>query len=323
MRTAIPRFAAALLFAAAGVGVVTSVGASTNGHPTLAQVEADISATLASTRVPDFTATLPTLALAPKTTEGRVPVACSSTSPTAPLPTSAFTSCLFGDRGIARTIFFFGDDDAAMWIPTFRALGTHRHWRVVIITHKGCSPWAFGTYTQGAPCHRLLNEEVALANRFHPAVIVPMGNKVLWRGSKLASVRYLQDQILRILRALAPSHAHVILFSPVPKFDRGYTGWTPQICLHTYRNHLHACETVLYNDATTSTAAQAIRNVALYKHLPLMATRNLFCGPATCALYVRTSSATLLIYRDAGHMNLIYANWISGALDTMIQPYLK
>jgi hypothetical protein len=325
VRTALTKLVAMSMVGLTCVALSSSVAtASSSGHPTLAQLEADIAATLKSGHLPNFATTVPTLVGAPKTNEGRFPLACNSPAAAAGVPINAFKSCAVGDRRTKRTIFVFGDDDAAMWIPTFRTLGTEMKWKVVILAKTSCSPWSYGTSADGTSCRRFVNSEVALANEMHPAVIIPIGNKVQWRGTKLASVRYLDGQIQRTLTALKPSRGHVILFSPVPQFERGYTGWTPQICLRSDRGNLVSpCEAVIYNEALTSTASQALFNTALKDKLPLINTRDLFCAGTDCALYVSTKAGSLLVYRDGGHMNLYYANWISSAVEQMVKSYLR
>ncbi len=325
MRTAVLRVVMGLLVTMSlGVAISSTGGATTYpGHPTLTQLEADLAASLQMGKIDSLAGSIPALNVAPRTSEGRVSTSCDASSYRVALPANVSWRCGFGDLRVTRTIFLFGDADAAMWIPAFRTLGRDLHWKVVILARTGCSPWSYGTKVGSRGCRHVVNEEIALANEMHPAVVIPMGGKVSWRGSKSASVRFLRDGIGRVIHALSPSHAHVILFEPIPKFNHGYTPWTPQICLRTYDNRLQPCEAVIYKDATTSTAAEATTEAAFADNVPLIQTRLLFCSNKLCALFVKAGSSTRLIYRDASDMNLDYADWISGALATMIHPYLR
>lgn len=238
-------------------------------------------------------------------------------------PVDPWKYCAFGDKHAKRTIYLFGDDAAAQWIPAFRAIGSSLKWRVVITTKLNCSPWSYGTSADGGNCRAFVDDEIALADTDHPAVIIPMGEKVVWRGSKGASVRYLVREMQGALVALSSSHARVILMAPIPAFVHGYTNWTPQICMRTYRDNLRPCEAIIYNEAVTSTASQALNQIAFFDRIPLEPTRDLFCSGTHCALYVTTPTRTWLVYKDATTINLDYANFVSGALATMIKPRLR
>lgn len=301
--------------------LVAPVGAS-GAHPTLTAIENSIASTLSTTTVPDLSASAPTLSGAPHTTEGKVPAACDTTKANSVFPIDPWVHCAFGDTHAHRTIYLFGDNAAAQWIPAFRAIGSALKWRVVITTKKGCSPWSYGTAADGPGCRAFVDHEVALADTHHPGVIIPLGEKVLWRGTKPASVRYLNREIQRALDALSSSHSKVVLMAPVPEFNHGYTSWTPQLCLRADRNDLPECESVLYNEATTSTSSESLGEIALIDKLPLIPTRDLFCAGTKCALYVTTPTRTWIVYKDATTINLIYANWVSSALGAMIKPFL-
>ena len=46
--------------------------------------------------------------------------------------------CVFGDTAGATTVVLFGDSHAAQWFPALDDIATRHHWRLLVLTKKGC-----------------------------------------------------------------------------------------------------------------------------------------------------------------------------------------
>jgi hypothetical protein len=316
-------FGAVLVSLVATLAPTVPAGAAVGqNHPTLDQLTNDLQLSLLQSHVPDVTSTKPTLAWAPKTQYGHIPPLCYPTDPHDGVFMNAYTGCAFGDRKAKRTILLMGDDEALQWLPSFNALGVDLRWRVVFVAKARCSPWSYGTNLEGHSCRRFVAGEVALVNQLRPKVVVPVGEKVRWRGNLHASVVYLRREIARTLAALAPSRARVLMLQPIPEFNHGFTRWTPQTCMRQFASRIAPCERRIYKDATTSTAAIAIPQEGAAENVAVVPTLDLFCSAPKCALFVTTTTGTWLVYRDARHMNRVYGYLIHLALEQLVRPLL-
>ena len=248
---------------------------------------------------------------------------CFSPDLSYPVPSGAATRCAFGDLRSRQTILLFGDDNAITWLPAFSALGTDLHWRIVFLGKAACSAWSLSANAGTAKCRKFVSEEVAFATRLRARIIIPMGSKVGWRGTKNATVKQLRSEITSTLGALSPSHSRIILFQTIPQFNKGYTNWTPQVCLTGSRALLGQCESVIYHFVTDNTVQLALKGVAGTLRVPLIPTQQFFCSATQCTLFVTSPGGTYLVYRDAAHMSRYYSNWIFVALEPYLRPYLR
>jgi hypothetical protein len=291
-------------------------------RPDLATLEKYLAASV-GINAPDLTRTIPPESVVTKTDYGRIPTVCFSPVASVGVPANAQGRCAFGDLTSARKILVFGDSVALQWIPALSQLGHDLHWRIVFLGKPWCSAWAYRSFAGTAGCRHYMREVVSFANRLHARYVMPMGAKELWRGSKNVSVRELRYEMAATVDALRPSLSRVLLMESIPQFNHGYTDWTPRICFQQYYNNMAVCENVIRHFAVTSTTSLAIWHFAIARRIHMIPTMPLFCSGIKCALFVTTPTGTYLVYRDATHMNRYYSNYIAGALETEMKPWLR
>jgi hypothetical protein len=310
------------------VSLIVTVGAAipasaTDNRPGYKTLMAQILTSLNAKSAPDLVTTIPRLRLVGSSGEGRIPTVCFNADPSAGIPPNAATRCSFGWTKSAHTILLFGDDKALMWVPALSAAAYDLHWKLIFIGKQQCSAWAYRTYAGTAACRSFVRKEIAFANVLHARYVIPMGNKVLWRGSKNSSVLTLRGEINATLDALRPSRSRPMLFMPIPEFNAGYTAWSPSQCLIQYPTNLGPCETVIHNFAVTSTPSLALARVARDRHIPIVQSKQFFCADIRCALFVSGPTGNYLVYRDKGHMSRYYANYMSRAVAAVLWHMLS
>jgi hypothetical protein len=113
-----------------------SFGASSpDSGPSLDQLISYLDASSQLRHGPNASTSPPSLSKAGNdSTESVIPYECVTIATTPePIPSSAASTSVFGDRGAARTILLFGDSRAQMWVPAFNVAGTILKWKIFLL----------------------------------------------------------------------------------------------------------------------------------------------------------------------------------------------
>ncbi len=290
-------------------------------RPTLSQLTALITNSLAKSTLPNLSTSVPPGSRIHSPVFNKIPLACFNPDKTVGVPANITTRCRFGDRYVKRRIILFGDDTAAMWLPAMSLVAAELHWKLYFIGKPGCSPWGLSANAGTAACRKFIRQEVAFINTQHVRYVMPMGTKVKWHHTHNASLKELSSEIMATIMAVKPSRSHVVLFNVIPQFNPGFTERAPLSCF-ARRGDLRTCEAVIHNVALNSTAAIALPMVARAQKIPLIATTPLFCYSSRCALYLQTPAGNILVFSDRSHMGGWYALYISRALEEILKPVL-
>ena len=308
-------------FGALALPISSSATTAGPSNPTLNQLTGFLTSTVRLSHVPVLANTIPPFNAAPSNLFGQVPAACYSPDFVHWVPRNPLKTCSFGDTKAARTILLFGDDNAVQWLPPLEQLAIQYKWRVVFIGKAKCSPWLYGSSLNRPNCRRFVNQEISFANSLHAGVIIPIGAKIAWRGTKFSSIKHMKTEMGKTLDALVPSHSRVVLFETIPQFNSGYTTASPLTCVRQ-PSGLRACESVIHNFLLNNTAGRAIWETSTQRGLFVLPMRQFFCTTNRCTLWVSTPAGTWLVYSDRTHMTSDFSLFLTESLDEYLAPVL-
>ncbi len=309
---------------------VALVNASTS-KITLHRVEVDVASSVSMTNVDPTTSVPPLLKLSPLNVTVPLDRTCHNVHVTFNVPRAAATLCAFGDTGSKRTILLIGDSQAAMWSPTLRAFGVANHWKIVMLAKSGCAPWStpnpassiiFETLTV-AQCTQWNTSVVHWALRTHPQDIVMVG-----RGYPLGSNRdatpvlaTLKFEMSHEVQRLRPSHARLIVVSPIPRFTPYNSTYTPSNC-ESIPGSLQKCD-LSPARLIPSVELAAETYGARHGEFKLALITPLLCTLTRCTIVTKDAGVKRLMYFDGSHVNSYWAAWVSPAFATILQPLLS
>lgn len=298
---------------------------SSDSGPSLKQLISYVDASSQLKHGPNVSTSLPSLSEAGNDSESLVPYECVSiaTKPE-PIPSSAESTCVFGDKGATRTILLFGDSQAQMWVPAFNVAGTILKWKIVFIAKDGCGPWISPvTSSQGSSaCNQWVHSEIALANQLKPQVVMPVGLSLsTLSNNQYPTTEQFESEVQSMIHGIEPSHAKILLLQEIPQFYSYFTSATPEGCLTIHSSAIQNCELTVKQIKTIETTV-GLKAVATKDGLSTVPTRELFCGSVRCDVFVDSPGQSHLIYQDWAHMNATYSKWIGRALAQILAKYL-
>ena len=311
------------------LGAVPYANGSTPSNPTLAQLQADIATSASINKAPPANSVVPVMSTMLMTnaflTVPNVTSECYGYSRAVTMTNA--NDCVWGQISATKSIFVFGDSNAAMWLPTLNILGQQLGYKIYFLAAHGCGPWAsvpnlFGTSgLKSTPlCNTFVNDAIGLANALHPAVVLPIGLEVGSKPTNSATVAGVQASTVQTVHALAPSGAKVLFLQPFPWSSGSY----PRNCLALRPTAITSCEMSPVGAAsfTQWSAALGVTQAATALNVPMVPTEKLFCTATLCPILVLDSGVYHDVYLNNRHMINTYAQWISTAFIQLIKPYL-
>jgi hypothetical protein len=294
--------------------------------PTLAQLISYVVASSHLNHGPNVFTSLPSLAQAGgDDASPMIPPQCIAfTTAVTPLPRNATTKCAFGDAKATKTLFLFGDSQAAMWVPAFNIAGEMLHWKIVFLSKDGCGPWISPlTSIEGSSaCNQWVRGEIALANQLKPQVVIPVGLTVaVLKDNNYPTADQFEGELQSMVTALAPSHAKILFLQEIPQFYSYFTPATPEACLTVHTSSIQSCELTIKQVKAIGTTI-GLRAVASADHIGTVPIRKFFCGNEICDVFVDSPGTTHLVYQDWAHMNATYSSWIGRATAQLLAKYL-
>jgi hypothetical protein len=317
----------AMLPGLAAAGAVRADHAASEDRPTLAQLEADIANSVSLKTGPNIATSIPPLlSMTPVDVSSlAMKASCYSDSVTS-VPSNFATLCAWGSKTATRTIFLFGDSQAAQWVPALNALGSDLGWKVIMLGRSQCSPWVDQqkftyTGTSLATCTKFRQEEFQAIDKTHPAIVIPDGLELDYGEGKYATPGQFLTELQTMATALKPSGAKLLFLSPLPGFYPDFTNQTPTTCLTAHAGNIQPClysptQMVSYELLAGFKAIAASTQGAVADVTPL------FCTTTKCAIFVKAGAVNHLVYLDEYHTNRWYLVWISKALESIVGPLL-
>jgi hypothetical protein len=223
--------------------------------------------------------------------------------------------CAFGDPASPTTIVLFGDSHAAQWFPALEQIATQRHWRLLVMTKKGCPPADVAVYSP------LVNRElrecdpwrVNVAQRLgreHPALVVMTSYRYrqAGRSAGIGANEAWRRGLTTTLDAIRPLSARVLVLgdTPTPAHD-------VPACLSAHLGHVGAC-VASRTDAVRDDRLAVERDVATAHQADFVTTSGWLCAPEGCPVIV----GDVLVYRDGNHVTATAARWLSPYLDAAV-----
>jgi hypothetical protein len=303
-----------------------STAGTVSQGPTLSQLISYVDASSNLKQGPNVLTSTPTLTQAANDdTATMIPGPCIAFTPAIKaLPTTAGTTCAFGDKTATKTLLLFGDSQASMWLPAFNIAGQLLKWKVVFLAKDGCAPWVSPvTKDQGSlACSDWERGEIAVANKLKPQAVVPIGLTLAeLSDNQYPSTIQFVGELQSMVKALAPSGAKILLMQEIPQFYPYFTSATPEACLTIHTSSIQSCELTIKQVKAIETTV-GLSDVASIDHLATLPIRELFCGKKRCDVFVDSPGESHLIYQDWAHMNATYSTWIGPALSQLLAKYL-
>lgn len=289
-------------------GSAGTTGNSSNSLPTLAQVTSaiEIAATSPS---PNFSETIPSLSneAPPYFVSNAQTCFLSGTFPEDPA-----NSCSVGDLTASKSIFVFGDSQAAMWIPAFNELGQELGYKVIYVSKPSCGPnFAFET-TEGPICTEFESAAIAYANSLRPSFIFPIGFERSAYGT--FGDYLLIEAYEKVVSALAPSGAKVIFLSNTPHLSSDSDLFSCPLA--------HPTEVAMCNTTPEASLSISLRVASEQSKVAFVNLLPLFCTQAMCPLWMPFSGSDYLVYANSTHINSDFTTLIGHAFTQLIDPAL-
>ena len=250
----------------AGAGTPGASVAAFGARPTLAQLEADIASSVQLSAGPNIKTSIPPLLSMTPVDMSIVPMdpACYSDSVKS-VPSNFATRCAWGSKTATRTIFLFGDSQAAQWVPALNALGVDLGWKIIMLGLSQCSPWVdpqkvYYTGTSLAACDEIPQRGVQGhqqdASRHRDSRW--LGARL--RKGKLRDASQFLGELQTMATALKPSGAKLVFLSPIPGFYPDFTNETPSTCLTAHAGNIGTVSTARPRWSPTSCSPDSRRS---------------------------------------------------------------
>jgi hypothetical protein len=228
--------------------------------------------------------------------------------------------CTFGDPNSSTIIVLFGDSHAAQWFPALEQLATQHHWRLEVMTKKGCPTAAISVFSPMVD--RELNEcdawRVNVAQRVaieRPALMVMSSFRYREQMGAWAGVdpnEAWQRGLTTTLDTFTPLAKKVLVLgdTPTPKSD------VPS-CVASHTKNVETCAAARA-DAVRDDRLQIERDVATAHGDAFVPTSDWLCTDTACPVIV----GNVLVYRDSNHLTATAAAWLAPYLDAALTPLL-
>jgi hypothetical protein len=332
----------ALIAAAAALALLLTPARSTtttldlSNGPSLTALKSDIAKSVVSTKTPNLNTSIPPIvSLTGSNTpilEAHFPWECQPSSGSATIPPNASTACAFGDTTSKTLVLLTGDSQSSIWLAALNVAGRDLHFKIVYLDEPGCAPWGnpnppsffiYGSITV-ATCNVWRHSIERYAKTLKPKFVILDGKAYpIGKNEDVeANATDFDARLLASVHAFRATGAKVLILSPLPTYNRFRVGpgYTPSNCLVSV-TPITKCEypsTKLIDPV----ALKGEESVA-HKHLAdLVTITSLMCTTKRCALFVKASDGSHLVYFDSWHLNTYYSTWIGRAFTSLIKPAL-
>jgi hypothetical protein len=237
-----------------------------------------------------------------------------------PAPTISTTgSCIYGDQQGSKTMVLVGDSHAAMWLAGFDEMAQRIHWKLVVLIKTECPAvmtrfWIDSLNRPYPECSAWHSYIVSRIRKLDPSIVVIANwwdyNKNI-NDKPITDTQWIQGEST-MLKDLQGKGTQEVLWGDIP-----YLSQAGPTCLAAHLTNAQACTTPRsYADVSShefDLAAVAKQHAATY-----VSTTNLFCT-SQCTAIVGSYD----VYANASHITNNYAKFLSGAIQTDLQPLIN
>jgi hypothetical protein len=223
--------------------------------------------------------------------------------------------CTFGAAKFTHTMVVIGDSNAAMWARAFDAIGNRIRWRVLVLSKDNCGPAALHYYqyqlkAEFKACDAWQTWRLGVIRRIKPSVVVMAG----WIGGNLGPGVPLTDAtwtagLLKTFHEL-PAGTKLVTLANQPHLLTN-----PDTCVASHPTNLIACDEHASDVVTPHNLA--FKAAAVAAHGVYVDPTPWFCD-AVCPPVI----AGRLAYSGIYHINNVYGEYVSGALQAAMKPVI-
>ncbi|MBI4882481.1 MAG: hypothetical protein HY826_00335 [Actinobacteria bacterium] len=219
--------------------------------------------------------------------------------------------CEFGDTTSDVVVVVTGDSHVAAWFGAFDEAGKANHWKIVMVTKRGCPTADVEVYSAvnrdvlDAPypeCDTWRANAVQYITDLHADLVVfPMLTR---RGvvgySGAGAVREWGKGLGRTLDAVGASGAKLLVIGDTPKTN----GDNVPLCVSAHPLDIAPCGNTRSNAVLDERLAE-LAEAAPAHHATYVDPSNWFCTETFCPAVI----ANLVVYRDDSHLTDSYARY--------------
>jgi peptidoglycan/LPS O-acetylase OafA/YrhL len=228
--------------------------------------------------------------------------------------------CTFGDPASPVSIVLFGDSHAAQWFPALDALSTQHHWKLEVLTKKGCPSADISVFS--TMVSRELREceawRINVADRLaaeHPTLMIMSSFRYRRQMGVWAGVdpnEAWRQGLTKTLETFVPLVSKVLVLGDTPT----PAGDVPS-CVAAHLGHVSACAAAR-SEAVRDDRLQIEQDVATAQGSAFMSTSDWLCSPTGCPVIV----SDVLVYRDSNHITATAAEWLAPYIEATVAPFV-
>ena len=224
--------------------------------------------------------------------------------------------CAYGDTASGRLIVLFGDSHAAQWFPALQEISLRNHWRLEVLTKKGC-PTAdipIADPARGPECGPWRTSVLARLADEHPALVIMSAYRY---NTTSAAIGSNPDEVWRngmqsTLDRIRPLAANVLLLGDTPTPLNDVPG-----CVASHLRRVADCMNP--RSAAIKPARLGVEvDVAAAHDAAFVATGDWLCTSSECPVVI----GNLLVYRDNSHITTAASMWLAPYLEAAVKPLL-
>jgi hypothetical protein len=224
--------------------------------------------------------------------------------------------CVYGDPASARTIVLFGDSHAAQWFPALQDMSLRNHWRLEVLTKKGC-PTAdipIADPARGPECGPWRTSVLARLTDEHPALVIMSAYRYKTTNAAIGSN---PDEVWRNGMQLTLDHVrpladNVLVLGDTPTPLNDVPG-----CVASHLRRVADCMNP--RSAAIKPARLGVEvDVAAAYDAAFVPTGDWLCTSSECPVVI----GNLLVYRDNSHITTAASMWLVPYLEAAVKPLL-
>ena len=224
--------------------------------------------------------------------------------------------CLYGDTASDRIIVLFGDSHAAQWFPALQDISLRNHWRLEVLTKKGC-PTAdipIADPARGPECEPWRTSVLARMADEHPDLVIMSAYRYKTTSAAVGSN---PDEVWRngmqlTLDRVRPLAHNVMVLGDTPTPLNDVPG-----CVASHLRRVADCMNP--RSAAIKPARLGVEvDVAATHDAAFVPTGDWLCTSSECPVVI----GNLLVYRDNSHITTAASMWLAPYLEAAVKPLL-
>ncbi len=224
--------------------------------------------------------------------------------------------CLYGDTSSTRTVVLFGDSHAAQWFPALQEISLRNHWRLEVLTKKGC-PTAdipIADPARGPECGPWRTSVLARLADQHPDLVIMSAYRY---KTTSAAIGANPDEVWRngmqsTLDRVRPLAVNVLVLGDTPTPRNDVPG-----CVASHLRRVADCMNP--RSAAIKPARLGVEvDVAAAHDAAFVPTGDWLCTSSECPVVI----GNLLVYRDNSHITTAASMWLAPYLEAAVKPLL-